>query len=169
MGCCCTTQGLHSVWRFAYCMVAVCQQKRRIPKTLLKTQWSLRVAPQDIPEYYNHLVSAMESSHKLKYMNAHSLPCWCQTRNGLHLVPGTDYKASHWSSHSNTALCFTSFQCRPSWKNVRHPGNPVEALIARYKSPKIYGSKKAHVLLFGWAFFFKELMRRGEKQDKRLF
>lgn len=54
---------------------------------------------------------------------------------GLRLVPGAD-NARHWSSHTNTAPQFASFQGRASWRNVKHPGNSLGALVAQCKSPK---------------------------------
>lgn len=55
---------------------------------------------------------------------------------GFRLVPGTDNNASHWSSHTNTAPCFASFQGWASWKNVKHPGNPWGALVAWHRLNK---------------------------------
>lgn len=48
---------------------------------------------------------------------------------GLCPVPRTDNKAPHWSSHTDAASCFASFERWTSWKNVKHPGNPRKALL----------------------------------------
>lgn len=55
---------------------------------------------------------------------------------GLCPVPRTDNKAPHWSSHTDAASCFASFERWTSWKNVKHPGNPRKALLARQRSNK---------------------------------